>query len=712
MSFPLLIPCQGFAATYYVDYVGGAATTAGTSTGAAWQYSPGDSRFAAACTGDCATTWTAAGSVLNPGDKVIFKGGVIYTGSQITISWPGNADTVAGRIIFDGDSGTYVTRWGSGTDKAVYDCATTNNGFNVTAAGDYVTINSFEVKNGPTPRGSYLIGGAAGAAYLTVSNNTVHDVGDFALTGGTWGGCAIGSDGGDYFRVQNNTIYNASYGVYFTASGTIGSNIEISGNDITDKCAWGITFTASNTGNLTNWNIFNNTIHDFTYYDASSDPHVNFIWIFGGSEYSVTGINIYNNKIYTDGTAQPSSGGIHLEAPHGGFKEVKIYNNILKNILYTTAIYLTTQCTGSHGVFDGIYIYNNSIYQANGYGGIGLFPSAFGTYNNVNIKNNIIALTGTTVGAIFWDPQPMSNASVDYNLYYTPNDTNPLTEVGNGTHTGADSSTVLTSPVDMGYTDNSLVSLTIYNRTDLASSCVITANNQSAKTITCSGGLSGGTNNVWHTGDKFWIGDVTNAYTLTQWKSKYPSYDVNSVGNLVSDPLFIDVSANAHDLRLASTSSPAYNAGADLSATIGSLDLLGNTRSGAWDIGAYEYTGVDTTPPTLSTVTIGTNGTTLTLVFDETVVATINTGWTITPSGGAATLTYASGSGTNSLVYTISRTIYSSETATTSYTQPGNGIEDVALNDLASITNRATTNNSTQVAVASTFTGTTTGKLQ
>jgi hypothetical protein len=104
----------------------------------------------------------------------------------------------------------------------------------------------------------------------------------------------------------------------------------------------------------------------------------------------------------------------------------------------------------------------------------------------------------------------------------------------------------------------------------------------------------------------------------------------------------------------------------------------------------------DITAPTLSSATVDTNGTTFTMVFGENVVTTINTGFTITPSGGAATLTYASGTGTASLVYTISRTILDSETLTMGYTQPGNGIEDSAGNDLETISSGAVTNSSTQ----------------
>lgn len=120
--------------------------------------------------------------------------------------------------------------------------------------------------------------------------------------------------------------------------------------------------------------------------------------------------------------------------------------------------------------------------------------------------------------------------------------------------------------------------------------------------------------------------------------------------------------------------------------------------SGAWAVGAWNADTGDTTAPTLSSATFGTNGTSLTLAFSEAVTATISTGFALTPTNGGAavTLSYASGSGTSSLVYTASRTITRNETLTLSYVQPGNGIEDAAGNDLASFSGQSVTNNSTQ----------------
>lgn len=106
----------------------------------------------------------------------------------------------------------------------------------------------------------------------------------------------------------------------------------------------------------------------------------------------------------------------------------------------------------------------------------------------------------------------------------------------------------------------------------------------------------------------------------------------------------------------------------------------------------------DGSPPTVTSATIDTNGTSLTINHNETVTfgAGGNGGFAITPSGGAASLTYSSGSGSSALVYTLGRTIATNETATLAYTQPGSGVEDLSGNDLASFSGTNVVNNSTQ----------------
>lgn len=103
----------------------------------------------------------------------------------------------------------------------------------------------------------------------------------------------------------------------------------------------------------------------------------------------------------------------------------------------------------------------------------------------------------------------------------------------------------------------------------------------------------------------------------------------------------------------------------------------------------------DTTPPTVTAASINAAGTQLTLTASETVSIGTggNGGLTISASGGAVTLTYASGSGSSALVYNTSRTIAPGEFITRAYVQPGNGIEDTSGNDMASFSGQSVTNN-------------------
>ena len=109
----------------------------------------------------------------------------------------------------------------------------------------------------------------------------------------------------------------------------------------------------------------------------------------------------------------------------------------------------------------------------------------------------------------------------------------------------------------------------------------------------------------------------------------------------------------------------------------------------------YPHPLQDQVVPTMVSATIDSTGGFITFRGSENLLPTISTGFVLTLSGGAATATYSSGTGTAYLVYSLSRTVASGETGTYDYTQPGNGIEDSSGNDLASITGGAITNNST-----------------
>ncbi|MCU0970416.1 MAG: hypothetical protein MUF57_01150 [Gammaproteobacteria bacterium] len=131
------------------------------------------------------------------------------------------------------------------------------------------------------------------------------------------------------------------------------------------------------------------------------------------------------------------------------------------------------------------------------------------------------------------------------------------------------------------------------------------------------------------------------------------------------------------------------------------VDANNDANASGYAVTLADAGGGDTTPPTVTSRTIAASGQTLTLGLDETVTATGAVPTLTNCSGGATTLSLASGSGTASLAYTISRQVLGAETGcVNSYTQPGDGIEDTAGNDLASFSNQAVTNSSTATLVA------------
>lgn len=105
----------------------------------------------------------------------------------------------------------------------------------------------------------------------------------------------------------------------------------------------------------------------------------------------------------------------------------------------------------------------------------------------------------------------------------------------------------------------------------------------------------------------------------------------------------------------------------------------------------------DVTAPTVSSATLAANGLSLTVVLSEacTIGAGGSGGLTLVATGGNAALTYASGDTTDTYVFTSARALSSTETATLTYVNPGNGLEDGAGNDLTSFSGQAVTNNST-----------------
>jgi hypothetical protein len=106
----------------------------------------------------------------------------------------------------------------------------------------------------------------------------------------------------------------------------------------------------------------------------------------------------------------------------------------------------------------------------------------------------------------------------------------------------------------------------------------------------------------------------------------------------------------------------------------------------------------------LVSATVPAAGTTIACVFSEAMSGTAGTGWTVSATGGAVTVSSGSGSGTDTLTLTLSRTIESGEIVTLDYS-PGD-IATVAGGGrpLAALSGFSVTNESTAAeTIAPTF---------
>ncbi|MHA2099999.1 MAG: Ig-like domain-containing protein, partial [Candidatus Kariarchaeaceae archaeon] len=138
-----------FSQTYYVDYTGGSNSNNGISEATAFKH----------CPGDPSASGTAAGITLQPGDVVIFKGGVKYLGQVL--------------VNVSGTSSNYITYKGSltwGTGKPIFDMQNTRSyGFKSTSARHYIRIEGIEFFN-YNYGGDHVMEIGGGSTYWRIDN--------------------------------------------------------------------------------------------------------------------------------------------------------------------------------------------------------------------------------------------------------------------------------------------------------------------------------------------------------------------------------------------------------------------------------------------------------------------------------------------------------------------------------------------------------------
>ena len=180
-------------ATYYVDFASGADTNSGLSKDAPWQYAPGMNR----CAFNCAVF------ALQPGDQVIFKGGVTWdaSGFPMVVS----ASGASGNPIYYGVDQTWFA--GNTWSRPVFDlCNSTWFVAPVLAnSANFVTFDNLEIKNEEVdnsgswpPRSSITVNGGSN---ITIQNCYIH--------GWSIQNPVIGSD---YSPTGGIAFYNGSVG--------------------------------------------------------------------------------------------------------------------------------------------------------------------------------------------------------------------------------------------------------------------------------------------------------------------------------------------------------------------------------------------------------------------------------------------------------------------------------------------------------------------
>lgn len=554
---------NAMSASYYVDYVGGADTSAGTSTGAAWKH----------CPGDPSATSTALAATLAAGDTVFFKGGVTYVFTS-TLGVQIASGTVGSRITYDGNS---AGNWGTG--RAIF----TDNGgtnrlvcFNAPNSGSMANITFNSLVLGPVGGGVGLpadpgftipdspgVGIGAGGVMLnvTVENCLFTGLGYWQNTrpagGGTCGGQGVLCTGSSNLVVTNCEFTKVAVACEFTC-GTGGiTNLTVENCLFHDYIIWGIDLPAA--ANQVRSNLF---IHDLCF--------SNWDWAYSDNVWS----GYSSNNVTVNGTGGPHMDGIFDRAdnvvdPGDGGNPA---NHFFDTNFYFYNIYFVNEHAISGGTAaiwfldtPGAYVYgcvfncahelNQSIEltaHTNNVNRLAVYNCTF-----VQIGAPSIGVTGAYSDVAdaqhsFW---PQNGSTVDFrnNVFYEANN----------------SSSFL---INEGITNTFEPYVTINF------DCAFDA----FSTITTFD---------WFQFSPTTLNDMRTVFT----SAPGGGWELNGG---YADPKFIDIShantsgAHLNNLQVA-TNSPALNAGTNLTA-LGlpgfTTDILGNARpaTGNWTQGAYQ----------------------------------------------------------------------------------------------------------------------------
>jgi hypothetical protein len=447
----------------------------------------------------------AANSV-KAGDTVYVRGGVYSESVNISVS----GSALGGAITFQSYSGE--TAIVDGTGLAVPSSGTQGL-FNI-ANQSYITIQGFEIRNyqtsssSATPAGIWVSGSGSD---IRVLNNIVHNIVTTSENNGNAFGIAVYGTAApaslDGVTIDGNQVYNLKTGnsESVNVDGNV-TNFTITNNVIHDNDNIGIdaigfegvapnpAFDYARNGEISGNTVFNisaiNNAGEGNSYDADG------IYVDGGSQ-----ITVERNRVYQTDL------GIEVASEHAGHvaSSVIVRNNL---VYFSNSAGISIGGYASNvGGTDQCTIVNNTLFQNDTKNtGSGEFQIQYYATNNV-FKNNIVDATSQGLFINNYTNSEPSPADVDYNLYY---------------------STVSSSLADF-----------LWNGTD-------------------------------HVG--------FTSYQSATGLDSHSQY---------ADPLFLNLTTP--DLRIEATS-PAVSRGINLGSVVGTLDFAGNprTQGGNIDVGAYQ----------------------------------------------------------------------------------------------------------------------------
>ena len=427
---------------YYVDFFGGVDTQAG-SVSAPWQHCPGD-------------VYTNVYHALNPGDTVIFKGGVLYTNS-ITNFWSGTAGSP---ITYDGNSaGTF------GTGPAILDGQNRGNPNTqilvVISQQKYINWTNFVLQNAggvndasnnivdyPYPPNSLPVIYGVGMNILDSSNITVG--GCLFQRFGYWSnglpnnqtvsqnGWGLGFHScRDCVAISNAFTKICWVGLIIDAAGfpaqtMVSSNLLVANCDFEHYMVWCSSISiCGNNAVLTSITESNCAFHDYpemwagNWTGGGEAPHCD--GIVGGVTGSFTGcictnINVVANNFYWNGTNGGGTAYLFLTDVGGNWN---VFNNVVKNAYNGEGDFYVQDASwpGQYVTPLVLNFFNNTFYD----GGASIWVRWTNPDNGtdpglgkINIENNIFYATNTTQNAVsvLWHGSSNGPTVLDYNCYF------------------------------------------------------------------------------------------------------------------------------------------------------------------------------------------------------------------------------------------------------------------------------------------------------